>query len=201
MASEVAAFILYPFTWVASMLSNIALLFTCYSATSRALSQVETNGVSLWGTLNAPTFSKFLTNNPLPDGFPWGTKTANNTDPYKEPPDTGITRSYEFRISRSQIAPDGYLKDVILINGQFPGPMVEANWGDYIEGKRCRGESTIGNERTLSLFFTVWVKNDISGPKEGTTLHWHGLLQTATPWYDGVPSVQQCPIAPGSTFA
>ena len=46
----------------------------------------------------------------------------------------------------------------------------------------------------------VEVKNDIKGPEEGTSLHWHGLLQTATPWYDGTPSVQQCPIAPNATF-
>lgn len=26
------------------------------------------------------------------------------------------------------------------------------------------------------------------------------LLQTGTPWYDGVPSVGQCPIAPGKSF-
>lgn len=35
---------------------------------------------------------------------------------------------------------------------------------------------------------------------EGTSLHWHGLLQTETPWFDGVPGVQQCPIAPGGSF-
>lgn len=35
---------------------------------------------------------------------------------------------------------------------------------------------------------------------EGTALHWHGFLQKETPYYDGVPSVTQCPIAPGSTF-
>ncbi|KAI9827479.1 MAG: hypothetical protein M1832_004829 [Thelocarpon impressellum] len=28
----------------------------------------------------------------------------------------------------------------------------------------------------------------------------HGFLQKETPWYDGVPSVQQCPIAPGASF-
>lgn len=37
-------------------------------------------------------------------------------------------------------------------------------------------------------------------PDEGTSLHWHGLLQKSTPWEDGVPGVQQCPIAPGSSF-
>lgn len=68
---------------------------------------------------------------------------------------------------------------MILINGQFPGPMIEANWGDYIE---------------------VIVHNNITGPEEGTSLHWHGMLQKDTPWMDGVPSISQCPIAPGSTF-
>ena len=31
-------------------------------------------------------------------------------------------------------------------------------------------------------------------------MHWHGFLQKQTPWYDGVPSVGQCPIAPGKTL-
>jgi FtsP/CotA-like multicopper oxidase with cupredoxin domain len=35
---------------------------------------------------------------------------------------------------------------------------------------------------------------------EGTALHWHGILQTGTPWFDGVPSVSQCPIPPGGTL-
>jgi FtsP/CotA-like multicopper oxidase with cupredoxin domain len=32
----------------------------------------------------------------------------------------------------------------------------------------------------------VNVTNDL--PNEGTTLHWHGLRQPGTPWYDGVPA-------------
>lgn len=31
-------------------------------------------------------------------------------------------------------------------------------------------------------------------------MHWHGLLQTASPYMDGVPAVDQCPIAPGTSF-
>lgn len=46
----------------------------------------------------------------------------------------------------------------------------------------------------------VQVTNKITNPEEGTAMHWHGLIQSATPWYDGTPSVQQCPIAPGATF-
>jgi FtsP/CotA-like multicopper oxidase with cupredoxin domain len=134
---------------------------------------------SLWGTLLAPTFPLFLTNNPLPNGFPWGLLTAAGSDPYTQAPNTGVIRSYDFTISRGSIAPDGYQKDVILVNNQYPGPAIEANWGDTIQ---------------------VTVHNQITGPEEGTSLHWHGLLQKETPWYDGVPAVQQCPIAPGKSF-
>lgn len=67
----------------------------------------------------------------------------------------------------------------MLINGQFPGPTIEANWGDT---------------------FSINVHNQITEPEEGTALHWHGLLQRATPWFDGVPAVQQCPIAPGKSL-
>lgn len=52
----------------------------------------------------------------------------------------------------------------------------------------------------LTLRNLVEVTNNITGPEEGTSLHWHGMLQTGTPWYDGVPSVSQCPIAPGGSF-
>jgi FtsP/CotA-like multicopper oxidase with cupredoxin domain len=65
------------------------------------------------------------------------------------------------------------------VNGQFPGPLIEANWGDTIE---------------------VTIQNKIADPPEGTAMHWHGLKQKKTPWYDGVPSVGQCPVAPGSSF-
>ncbi|PMD30444.1 multicopper oxidase [Hyaloscypha variabilis F] len=144
-----------------------------------AMTQQQTNGASLWGTLQAPTFPLFLTNNPLPNGFPWGSLTAAGSNPYTQAPNTGVIRSYDFTISRGTIAPDGYQKSVILINGQFPGPAIEANWGDTIQ---------------------VTVNNQITGPEEGTSMHWHGLLQTGTPWMDGVPAVGQCPIAPGSSF-
>ena len=66
---------------------------------------------------------------------------------------------------------------MLVANGQFPGPLIEANWGDEI---------------------SVTVTNGLE--VEGTALHWHGFLQTGNPWYDGVPGVSQCPIAPGKSF-
>ena len=91
-----------------------------------------------------------------------------------------MTRTYEFTISRGYASPDGYNKSVILINNQFPGPLIQANWGDNIE-------VTVTNDITTSV-------------PEGVTLHWHGQPQKGTPYYDGVPGVEQCPIAPGKTF-
>ena len=99
---------------------------------------------------------------PLPNGFPWGTATALNTNPYEKPPFTGVIRPYDFTISRGNIAPDGVNRSVILINGGYPGPKIEANWGDTIQ---------------------VTVHNNIAGPEEGTAIHWHGFLQKQTPYY------------------
>lgn len=148
-----------------------------------ALAQSATNGKSLFGTLQAVLFPLFLTNNPLPNGFPWGTRTPTNTSPYTQSPNTGIIRSYDFTISRGMLAPDGYQKPVLLVNGAFPGPTIEANWGDTIQ-------VTVHNNIT----------KDSIGEAEGTALHWHGFLQTATPWEDGVPGVDQCPIPPGKSY-
>ena len=47
-------------------------------------------------------------------------------------------------------------RELIVVNGAYPGPTIEANWGDWIE---------------------VNVYNNLN---EGTSIHWHGLLQHAT---------------------
>ncbi|KFA54032.1 hypothetical protein S40293_01741 [Stachybotrys chartarum IBT 40293] len=144
----------------------------------QALSQTATNGNSVLGTVEAPRLPAYLTDGPLANGSPWATRDSSSNY-HTDYPVTGLTRSYDFTISRDFISPDGYERDVLLINGAFPGPLIEANWGDVIQ---------------------VTVHNNITGPEEGTALHWHGFFQQGTPWEDGVPSVHQCPIAPGQTY-
>ncbi|KAK1623122.1 multicopper oxidase [Colletotrichum phormii] len=68
---------------------------------------------------------------------------------------------------------------LLTVNGQFPGPLVEANWGDIVE---------------------VTVHNNITGPEEGTAMHWHGIHQQGTGLMDGVSGITQCPIVPGGSF-
>ncbi|KAG5934463.1 hypothetical protein E4U53_000689 [Claviceps sorghi] len=142
------------------------------------LPQQLTNGNSVLGTLAALTLPHFLTTNPLPNNSPWGLLNSS-TDYYDHHPNTGVIRTYDFTVSRGVIAPDGYQREVILVNGAFPGPLIEANWGDTIQ---------------------VTVHNNISTTEEGIAIHWHGFLHHDKPWEDGVPGVTQCPIAPGQSF-
>lgn len=141
------------------------------------LDQEKTNGGSQLGTHRAPKLPHFLGDGPMPKGKPWGGRTAKHTNYYKDVPNTGMTRHYDFTVTAQDIAPDGVTMSGMVVNGQFPGPTIEANWGDWIE---------------------VVVHNNL--PNEGTAMHWHGLLQQETPWFDGVPGIDMCPIAPGSTF-
>lgn len=87
------------------------------------------------------------------------------------------TRSFDFAIARQTTAPDGFVKVAYTINGQMPGPVVEANEGDTIR---------------------VTVHNNLED--ESTSLHWHGMQQNGTQNMDGVPGFSQCPIPPGEKW-
>ena len=43
---------------------------------------------------------------------------------------------------------------------------------------------------------------DLQNAMEGleVTIHWHGIWQRGSQYYDGVPFVTQCPIQQGNTF-
>lgn len=90
-------------------------------------------------------------------------------------PRAGTTRRYDFTIASVYMSPDRLNKSVILVNGEPLGPAIHANYADTIQ---------------------VQVRNGLANP-EDTIFHWHGILQTGTPWYDGVATVTQCPVAPG----
>ncbi|KAG8702309.1 laccase, multicopper oxidase, benzenediol:oxygen oxidorectuctase, partial [Ceratobasidium sp. 423] len=91
--------------------------------------------------------------------------------------DKPTTRVYDWTISMQEGAPDGFYRKMIVVNGQYPGPTIEANDGDTI---------------------IVNVKNKL--PKEGTSVHWHGIFQEGTQWMDGPAGITQCPIPSGGSF-
>ncbi|KAK0615537.1 Laccase abr2 [Lasiodiplodia hormozganensis] len=71
---------------------------------------------------------------------------------------------------------DGFSRQVFLINGQTPGPLIEVDEGDELE---------------------VFVKNNLAVEM---AIHWHGILQRGTPEMDGTIGVTQDPIQPGGNF-
>ncbi|CAG8558802.1 570_t:CDS:2 [Diversispora eburnea] len=81
-----------------------------------------------------------------------------------------ITRYYHFELKIIKLSPDGVERKVWSVNGQYPGPLIHANKGDRL---------------------VVNVTNNLGDP---ATIHWHGIFQRKTNWYDGVPGQTQCPI-------
>jgi FtsP/CotA-like multicopper oxidase with cupredoxin domain len=91
--------------------------------------------------------------------------------------DKPTTRVYDWTLSMQEGAPDGFYRKMLVVNGQYPGPTIEANEGDTI---------------------IVNVKNKI--PKVGSSVHWHGIFQEGTQWMDGPAGITQCPIPSGGSF-
>ncbi|KAK4162393.1 putative laccase precursor [Cladorrhinum sp. PSN259] len=111
----------------------------------------------------------------------WTTSPAFNinTDWEASTPSTGVTRTYTFTITEvnNWVGGDGGTKvKAMLVNGQFPGPTITANWGDRIN-------ITVINSMTSN----------------GTALHFHGIHQKNTNNQDGAPGVTECPIRPGGS--
>jgi FtsP/CotA-like multicopper oxidase with cupredoxin domain len=86
------------------------------------------------------------------------------------------TREYEWTITDGEGRPDGVHRRMMLINNQFPGPLIEINEGDLL------------------------VVNVLNKASNATALHWHGISQNGTNWMDGAAGVTQCPIAPGQSY-
>ena len=87
-----------------------------------------------------------------------------------------IRREYWWTIRDMELNPDGVYRPMILINGQFPGPMIECNEGDTI----------VVHVNNLAI--------------NATSFHWHGIYQNGTNWMDGTVGITQCPIAPQGEF-
>lgn len=72
---------------------------------------------------------------------------------------------------------DGVERTVISVNRMIPGPTIDV----------CEGDKIV-----------VDVSNNIEG--EVLTIHWHGVYQKGSQYYDGASYVTQCPIPEQTTF-
>ncbi|KAJ5794891.1 Multicopper oxidase type 3 [Penicillium paradoxum] len=129
--------------------------------------------------VSAPTGTPCAGNSPS-DRSVWCDYSID-TDYENVVPDTGVTREYWFEVTETTLSADGFMPPrlVMTVNGTLPGPPLVADWGDWV---------------------IVHVTNHLYHSRNGSSIHWHGIRQNYTNSNDGVTSITQCPIAPGSTM-
>ncbi|TDL26288.1 multicopper oxidase 2A [Rickenella mellea] len=86
------------------------------------------------------------------------------------------TRTFNFDITEVNGAPDGVKRTMLVVNKMFPGPTIEVNQADRL------------------------VVNVHNGLTNKTSIHWHGLFQNGTAFFDGVSGISECGIPPGETL-
>ncbi|KAL5572146.1 hypothetical protein UlMin_021743 [Ulmus minor] len=86
------------------------------------------------------------------------------------------TRFYDFKVQTKRVTKLCNSKDIVVINGEFPGPVVSAQEGDRIIVK-------VTNQTPFNI-----------------TIHWHGVRQLLSCWFDGPSFITQCPIQGGQSF-
>ncbi|KAG0682515.1 hypothetical protein C6P40_001673 [Pichia californica] len=112
----------------------------------------------------------------------WRLDTANNytsdLEKWRNDFNTTKERHYYFNItSLEKIDANGVIRNLTVINNQYPGPLVEANSGDTIY---------------------LHVINQMED--EPVSFHLHGLFYPNNTFDDGASSINTCPIAPGNNY-
>ncbi|MCO5581983.1 hypothetical protein L7F22_035872 [Adiantum nelumboides] len=86
-------------------------------------------------------------------------------------------RQFHFRVNYSNFTRLCHTKRMVTVNDRFPGPAIVVHEGDRV---------------------LINVTNEM--PDKNITIHWHGIRQLRTGWYDGPAYITQCPIIPGRNF-
>ncbi|KAJ6621044.1 laccase [Mycena sp. CBHHK59/15] len=87
----------------------------------------------------------------------------------------------DLTLTNADVAPDGFTRQAVLVNGQAPGPLITGNKGDEFN---LNVIDSLTNETMLL----------------SSSIHWHGFFQKNTSWADGAGFVTQCPIAVNNSF-
>nr|AHD24913.1 putative laccase 9 [Flammulina velutipes] len=84
-------------------------------------------------------------------------------------------------IANDVVAPDGFDRAGVIVNGIFPGTIIQANKDDVLH---------------------ITANNLLTDPtmRRSLTIHWHGLFQMRTATEDGPAFVNQCPVAPDHSY-
>ncbi|XP_057454848.1 laccase-6 [Lotus japonicus] len=86
------------------------------------------------------------------------------------------TRFYDFKVQTKRVTKLCNSNDIVTVNGMLPGPAIYAQEDDRIIVK-------VTNKTPFNV-----------------TIHWHGVRQRLSCWYDGPSYITQCPIQAGQSF-
>ncbi|CAL5331845.1 unnamed protein product [Camellia sinensis] len=86
------------------------------------------------------------------------------------------TRFYDFKLQTMKITKLCNTRDIVTVNGMYPGPVVYAQEDDRV---------------------IIRVTNQ---SPYNATIHWHGVRQRLSCWSDGPSYITQCPIQTGQTY-
>ncbi|KAJ0951822.1 putative laccase [Helianthus annuus] len=84
---------------------------------------------------------------------------------------------YKFVVQESNYTRLCSSKNILTVNGQYPGPTISAHRGDTL------------------------IVDVINQATQNITIHWHGVKLPRYPWSDGPEFITQCPIQPGTRFS
>ncbi|KAJ7124597.1 Cu-oxidase-domain-containing protein, partial [Mycena crocata] len=93
-----------------------------------------------------------------------------------------VAHQVEMNIVNAPLAPDGFTRSTVVVNGQYPGPPILINKGDSL---------------------SVTVNNQLTDPtmRRSTSLDLDGLFVSTPDLYqEGSSLVTQCPIPPSSSY-
>ncbi|TRM70406.1 multicopper oxidase/laccase [Schizophyllum amplum] len=87
-------------------------------------------------------------------------------------------------LSHGHVAPDGVDRIGVLVNNEFPSPLIQANKSDEFR-LNVIDQLTVMEDPYLDML---------------TSIHWHGFFQKGSNYADGPAYVTQCPLVPGENF-
>ncbi len=82
-----------------------------------------------------------------------------------------------FDVANSVIAPDGFDRTGVIVNGVFPGPLIQAHKDDvlHITTNNFLTDPTM-RYRVISFLWVATNTTVLRRTRRSYTIHWHGLV-------------------------
>ncbi|KAG6501571.1 hypothetical protein ZIOFF_041452 [Zingiber officinale] len=113
----------------------------------------------------------------------------------------GSTRFYDFKVQTTRVTKLCKSKEIVTVNGLFPGPAITAQEDDRVIVKVTNESPYNVTIHWLEMPLCMLIFIDGFDFDDGVDVNGrHGVRQRLTCWSDGPAYITQCPIQPGQTY-